>query len=93
MNGEVFKALASPVRREILSRLSHGDLNAGQIADGFDISKPSISNHLAILKRAGLISDERDGRTIIYRLNETIFQELMKWLIDFSDAQAREKRS
>jgi DNA-binding transcriptional ArsR family regulator len=81
------------VRREILSRLSHGDLNAGQIADGFDISKPSISNHLAILKRAGLISDERDGRTIVYHLNETIFQELMKWLIDFSDAQAREKRS
>src|SRR5260370_38272503 len=64
----VFEALSSTVRRKILAYLSDTDLTAGQIADRFNISKPSISKHLSILENAGLISGERRGQFIHYRL-------------------------
>jgi ArsR family transcriptional regulator, arsenate/arsenite/antimonite-responsive transcriptional repressor len=64
----VFEALSSAVRRKILAYLSATDLTAGEIAERFDISKPSISKHLSILENAGLISSERRGQFIHYRL-------------------------
>ena len=64
----VFEALSSTVRRKILAYLSATDLTAGEIADRFDISKPSISKHLSILENAGLIESERRGQFILYRL-------------------------
>ena len=81
--GEPFKALADPTRRRILQLLNEGDLTAGEIAEHFDMTKPSVSDHLAILKQAGLVTDERQGQNILYRLNLTVFQELLKWFYDF----------
>jgi DNA-binding transcriptional ArsR family regulator len=80
-----FKALADPTRRKILELLSDKDLNAGEIADYFNISKPSISHHLSILKNAELISDERQGQNIIYSLNTTVFEDMVKWFFDFTE--------
>ena len=79
---DAFKALADPTRRKILELLAENDRNAGDIADYFDISKPSISHHLSILKNADLIMDERKGQNIIYSLNTTVFQDVVKWFFD-----------
>jgi ArsR family transcriptional regulator, arsenate/arsenite/antimonite-responsive transcriptional repressor len=65
---QVFEALSSTVRRKILAYLSSTDLTAGEIAERFDISKPSISKHLSVLENAGLIASERRGQFIHYRL-------------------------
>lgn len=81
--GDAFKALADPTRRHILELLADGDLTAGEIAAHFTMAKPSISHHLNILKGAGLVSDERRGQNIVYSVNMTVFQELMKWFYDF----------
>ncbi len=80
---DVFKALSDSTRRKILEMLSEKDMNAGEIADAFQISKPSISHHLSILKSAKLIIDERQGQNIIYSLNMTVFQDVVKWFFDF----------
>ena len=80
---DAFKALADPTRRKILELLAENDRNAGDIADYFDISKPSISHHLSILKNADLIMDERKGQNIIYSLNTTVFQDVVKWFFNF----------
>ena len=83
MPGEGFKALADPTRRRILELLAQGDLTAGEIAAHFDMTKPSVSHHLNILKSAELITDERRGQNIVYCLNLTVFQEAVKWFFDF----------
>ncbi len=72
---DVFKALADPSRRQILNRLKRGPLSAGEISDGLEMSKPSVSNHLNLLKAAGLIASERNGQFIIYSLDATAFEE------------------
>jgi len=85
---EVFKALNDPIRRKILEMLKKkGDMSAGEIADQFDISKPSISHHLDLLKQAGLVEVMRDGQFLYYSLNTTIIDELMKWTIKLSSKQ------
>lgn len=61
MAGEGFKALADPTRRRILELLRERDMTAGELAEHFDMTKPSISHHLATLRAAGLVSDERHG--------------------------------
>ena len=81
--GDAFKALADPTRRRILELLAQGDLTAGEIAEHFDMTKPSVSHHLNILKSAALITDERRGQNIVYCLNLTVFQEAVKWFFDF----------
>lgn len=78
---EVFKAIADPTRRQILSLLRDRPMNAGEIADRFDLSKPSISHHLNQLKQADLIYGERDGTTITYHLNLTVFEELVTTVV------------
>lgn len=82
---DIFKALADPTRRKILELLGEKDLNAGDISDYFNISKPSISHHLTILKNANLIQDERQGQFIVYSLNTTVFWDVVKWIYDFTD--------
>ena len=84
MPGEGFKALAEPTRRRILELLRDGDLTAGELAEHFDISKPSLSHHLATLRSAGLVSDERRGQNIVYSLNTTVMQDLIGWFLGFS---------
>ena len=77
----MFKALSDPTRREILDKLKEKDLTAGEIADYFSISKPSISHHLTILKIAGLITQEKKGQFIYYSLNTTVLQDIYSWLL------------
>ena len=77
----IFKALNDSTRREILDYLRDKDLTAGEIADKFNISKPSISHHLDILKRADLVSSEKKGQFIYYSINTTVLDDVLKWLI------------
>ena len=83
----VFKALSDPTRRKILQLLKERDLTAGEIADSFSISKPSISHHLNLLKQADLVMDERQGQNIVYSLNTTVFQELLGFFLNFIDKE------
>ncbi len=78
---KVFKALNDDTRREILRLLREKDLTAGEIAEHFQISKPSISHHLDILKQAKMVIPERKGQFISYSINVTVLDELMEWLI------------
>jgi DNA-binding transcriptional ArsR family regulator len=77
----LFKALNDETRRRIVDLLREKDMNAGEIADEFNISKPSISHHLDILKRADLVTSEKKGQFIVYSLNTTILEDLIKWII------------
>ncbi|WP_194850866.1 autorepressor SdpR family transcription factor [Nonlabens antarcticus] len=77
----LFKALNDPTRREILEILKDKDLNAGEIADHFDISKPSISHHLDLLKRASLITGTKEGQFINYSINTTVMDDLLQWIL------------
>ncbi|HLK30210.1 MAG TPA: autorepressor SdpR family transcription factor [Puia sp.] len=78
-----FKALNDPTRREILELLRVKDMTAGEIADQFNISKPSISHHLDLLKQAKLVESVKEGQFIYYSLNTTVVDEILKWLIQF----------
>lgn len=91
MPGEGFKALSDPTRRRILELLRDGDLTAGELAEHFDISKPSLSHHLATLRSAGLVSDERRGQNIVYSLNTTVMQDLIGWFLGFSQNSEEHK--
>ncbi len=77
----LFKALNDQTRREILELLKEKDLTAGEIADQFNISKPSISHHLDILRQAGLVVSVKEGQFIYYSLNTTVMDEMLKWVI------------
>ncbi len=79
----LFKALNDATRREILEMLKFGDLTAGDIADKFDMTKPSISHHLDLLKSAGLVSSQKKGQIIYYTLNMTVLDDIMSWFLQF----------
>lgn len=78
----VFKALADPTRRKILHLLNEGEKTAGQLAEQFAISAPSMSHHFNILKQADLISARREGQQIYYALNTTVFQDVIALILD-----------
>ncbi len=78
----LFKALNDPTRREILQLLKQSDLTAGEIADHFSISRPSISHHLEILKQAGLVSSRKDGQYRYYSINTSLVEDLLQWVLD-----------
>ena len=79
----LFKALNDKTRREILELLKEKDLSAGEIAEKFEIAKPSISHHLDLLKQAELVTSEKKGQFIYYSLNVTVIDELVKWVLNF----------
>lgn len=79
----IFKALSDPSRRQILQLLRERDLSAGEIAEHFNMAKPSISHHLSTLKQADLVLSEKHGQNIIYSLNLTTFQEAVSFFFDF----------
>lgn len=79
----VFKALNDPTRRKILELLHEKDLTAGEIAQQFSMSWPSISHHLDLLKQAKLVSSEKDGQYVYYSLNTTVVDEIVKWFLHF----------
>ncbi len=76
---QVFKALADPTRREILRLLGHGEMTAGDVAERFDVTKPSMSHHFTVLKEADLIRSRREGQQIWYSVNTTVVQDVLTW--------------
>ena len=76
------RALADPIRREILNLLKRGRLSAGEISGHFPVTDAAISRHLSVLKDADLIRDEREGKYIYYELNVSVLEEIMLWITD-----------
>ncbi len=76
----LFRALNDPTRRKILEILRERDFTAGEIAQRFDMTKPSISHHLDLLKQAELVSADKRGQFIYYSLNTTVLDELLSWI-------------
>lgn len=76
------KALADPIRREILNLLKGGKMSAGEIVEKFPVTGASISRHLSVLKDADLIRDTREGKFIYYELNASVLEEIMLWITD-----------
>jgi DNA-binding transcriptional ArsR family regulator len=74
---EAFKALADPTRREVLRLLRSGEMTAGELAERFDMTKPSMSHHFSVLKQADLIGSRRDGQQVYYYLNTTVVEDLL----------------
>lgn len=88
----VFKALSHPVRRRIIGMLQKGPLSSGEIAEAFQMAWPSVTGHLAALKEADLVDTERDGNTIIYRLNISAAEEAMGFLLDIVQSAKPRRR-
>ncbi len=86
----IFKALNDSTRRKILRMLREREMTAGEIADAFQISKPSISHHLDLLKRADLVMCERKGQFLIYSLNTTVLEDTANWLLDLMSKNDKE---
>ena len=82
--GDVWKALADPTRRKILSLLKMQDMTAGEIAAVFNMTKPSISNHLNILKQADLVDAEKQGQNVVYSLKTSVLEDILGMLSDLT---------
>ncbi|NCC16834.1 MAG: ArsR family transcriptional regulator [Clostridia bacterium] len=81
---QTLKAIGDPTRREILDLLKAGEKTAGEIGEHFKATGPTISHHLAVLRNAGLIMDEKKGKYIFYELNMTVFEEILSWITAFT---------
>lgn len=79
---QTLKALADPIRREILNLLKSGRMSAGEITEHFSVTGASISRHLSVLKEADLVRDKREGQFIFYELNASVLEEIMLWITD-----------
>ena len=90
INEEAFKAIADPTRRKILRQLGHGEMTAGDLANQFPISAPSMSHHFSVLKAADLIVGRRDGQQIYYSLNTTVVQDLLAVILDLFEPRPTE---
>lgn len=78
-----FKAIGHPVRNDILNLLREGPLTAGAISENFDLSQATISHHLTLLKKAGLIRERKEKNYVIYELNTSVFEDTLRWLKTF----------
>jgi DNA-binding transcriptional ArsR family regulator len=87
----LFKALNDQTRRDILDILREKDMTAGEIADHFDFSKPTISHHLDLLRQAGLVDSVKEGQYIYYSLNTTVVEEIMTWFIKLTGENKKTK--
>ncbi|MBY0099507.1 winged helix-turn-helix transcriptional regulator [Mesobacillus maritimus] len=87
---ELFKALSDENRRKILDLLRKGDLTSGEIAENFEISKAGISQHLSVLKNAELVYAIKKGQYVYYSLNSTVFQDVLKWIVQFNSRKGDE---
>ena len=85
----VFKALNDATRRQILEMLHKKDLTAGEIVEKFNISFPSISHHLDLLKQAQLVTTKKEGQFVYYSLNTTVMDEIVKWLLQFKSKKIK----
>ena len=84
------RALADPIRREILHLLKGGLMSAGEIADHFPVTGASISRHLSVLKEADLIRDTREGKFIYYDINASVLEEIILWITGLKGVQENE---
>ena len=91
-NNSVFKALADPTRRAILHLLRKEEMTAGDLAARFDMSKPTLSHHFAVLKDAGLVTSRREGQTIWYALNTTVLEDILAWTLDLARGSKGEEK-
>ncbi len=89
---DIFDALAHPVRRHILKLLRKGPKCAGEIAAEFDLAKPTLSGHFTVLKSAGLVTAQRQGTSIIYRLNMSVLEEAMAALMDIAGGRRARRK-
>jgi ArsR family transcriptional regulator len=87
---DTFRALADPTRRQILDLLRRGEMTAGALAERFDMTKPSMSHHFAVLKEADLVTSRRDGQQIWYALNTTVVEDVLAWAVQLT-ADGRDK--
>jgi len=89
---QTLRAMADPIRRDILTMLKNTSLSAGEIAEHFPVTAAAISRHLSVLKEADLIRDTRKGKFIIYELNTSVLEDVMLWISELkgveSDAEA-----
>lgn len=89
---KAFKAIADDTRRRVLQLLRRGEMTAGELSEHFDLSKPSLSHHFAVLKAADLVATRRDGQRIYYSLNTTVVEDLLAGVWDlFADRRGKEK--
>jgi len=87
----IYQALSDPTRRKILQLLRERDMTAGEIADHFDLTKPTISRHFAVLKEADLIQGDKAGTTITYRLNVSVLEEALLALMETFQISPKER--
>lgn len=92
-SADAFKAIADPARREILRLLRDGEMTAGQLAEHFDMTRPTMSHHFAVLADADLITRRREGQTIWYGLNTTVLQDVVAWMMDLTEPQPKRRRT
>ncbi len=88
---QTLRALADPIRRDILNLLRGGRMSAGDITDHFSVTAASISRHLSVLKEADLIRDTREGKYIFYELNTSVLEDVMLWISDLRGAESNDK--
>lgn len=81
----IFRALADPTRRAVFERLAAGEMSVGDLKAGFDVSQPAISQHLAALRKAGLVSERREGRNVFYRITPEGLAPLANWMQRYRD--------
>jgi len=95
-SNKVFRALADPTRRRVLELLREGALTAGELADQFPVSKPTMSAHFSVLQEAGLVEAEKDGRVVFYRLKMSVLEDALLGFADtlgLDTSPARARRS
>ena len=88
----IFRALADPTRRQILRLLGDREMTAGDLAEHFEMSKPSMSHHFSVLKDADLIRFRREGQQIWYSVNTTVLQDVMTWAMDLLHSTEKDER-
>ena len=88
---KTLRALADPIRREILDMLKGGRMSAGEITEHFDVTAAAISRHLSVLKDADLIRDTREGKFIYYDLNASVLEEIMLWIAELKGEKNNEE--
>lgn len=86
------RALADPIRREILNMLKSGRMSAGEITERFDVTAAAISRHLSVLREADLIRDTREGKYIYYDLNASVLEEIMLWISELKGDSANDEK-
>ena len=91
--GETFKALADPARREMLALLKGGRMSAGEITSHFPMTGATVSYHLSVLKKAGLVFETREKNYIFYELNTSVLEEAMLWLAELKGEETHERES